>query len=164
VTYAAVAALALATSLLQLGAVPSLFLHAERAPMLPIALLAAWIAVRGPAEAWAVLLIVPATLGAASEERVGWFILALLPTALAAIALRPGAHPSRRSFVVRASVAAGAGTMAYALTLAVAAARVDVTSDGLASLTASGVVTATVAGTAAILLLPLRPRAQGLFS
>lgn len=163
-THAAVAALALATSLLQLGVVPSLFLQIERAPMLPIALLAAWIAVRGPSEAWAVLLIVPAALGAASEERVGWFVLALLPTAFAAIALRPGAHPSRRSFVTRAAAAAGAGAMLYALTLAIAVAHVDGSSGALASLATSGLATASLAATTAVLLLPLRPRARGLFS
>ena len=162
--HAAVAALALASALLQLGVVPALFLQAERAPMLPIALLAAWAAVRGGSEVWSVLLIVPVTLGAASEERVGWFLLALLPTALTAMALRPAAHPSRRSFVARAAVTAAAGTVLFALTLGVAAAQPDLSRDGLVSLFASGVVTAVVAATAAVLLLPLRPRARGLFS
>src|SRR5688500_12435934 len=57
-------------------------------PLLPLAMLAAWAAARGPDEAWAVLLPAPLVLGLASDERVGWFVLALTPTPLLAAALR----------------------------------------------------------------------------
>ena len=159
-----VAVLALAAAVLQLGVVPSLFLQPEQAPLLPVALLAAWIAVRGPSEAWAAVLVAPIALGAASEERVGWFLLALLPTALVATLLPRGKQPSARTFVVRAVAAAVLGSMLFALTLAIAAARVELSSHGIGALGSAALLTALLAAGVAALLLPFRHRTQGLFS
>ena len=159
-----VAALALAVSLLQLGVVPSLFLRPEQAPLLPVALLAGWVAVRGPSEAWAAILVAPVALGAGSEERVGWFLLALLPTAIAATVLPRGKQPSARTFVVRATAAAGVGAALYALTLAIASARLELSNDGLKAVGSAAVLTALLAASVAALLLPFRRRARGLFS
>ena len=81
---ATLALLALAASLLQLGAVPALFLGGVAAPLLPVALIAAWTMARGERELWPALLVVAAVMGVASSERIGWFLLALLPAALLA--------------------------------------------------------------------------------
>nr|HRC62231.1 hypothetical protein [Dehalococcoidia bacterium] len=69
------AALALLASLLQVGALPALFFNASAAPLLPVALLAAWGALRGPEEIWPALLVAPLPLALLSEQRLGWFLL-----------------------------------------------------------------------------------------
>ncbi|MCA9857533.1 MAG: hypothetical protein KC458_09675, partial [Dehalococcoidia bacterium] len=54
------------------------------APVIPVVLVAAWGAVRRPDETWPAILLPAVVLGVASEERVGWFLLALLPAPLIA--------------------------------------------------------------------------------
>ncbi len=97
-------------ALLQLGAAPSLFADPLAAPILPLAVLAGWGAARGLAEAAPAAVIAALVLGVASEERAGWFLLAMLPTAALvtpALALRP----SRR--LLLAPAAAALGVIAY---------------------------------------------------
>jgi len=164
VTHLGVAALALAASVLQLGVVPSLFLRPEGAPLIPVALFAGWVTVRGPSEVWAALLVAPAALGAASEERVGWFLLALLPTALVAITLPRGRHPSGWTSVALAAGTAVIGAALYTLTLAVASTRIDLSTAGLEASSTAVLLTGLLAAGLAALLLPLRRRSRGLFS
>ncbi len=156
--------LAFAVAVLQLAAVPSLFLEAERAPLLPVALLAAWSAVQGPLRALAVLVAAAIVLGVASEERVGWFMLALLPTAAMATALPRGERAAARRLLVRTTAAAAVGVLAYAATLSVAAGRVPLSSGRFDDLAAATLLTMFIAALTALAMLPFRPRARGLFS
>jgi hypothetical protein len=120
VTRALVCALALAAALLQLGAMPALFLDAGAAPLLPVGLIAAWASVRRAEETWLAVLAASLLLGAASTERAGWFLLALLPTpalAVGVVALRP------RRRVLAAPLAAGLGALLYLALLALASGR-----------------------------------------
>jgi hypothetical protein len=159
-TAAAVAALAAAAALLQLGVVPAFFLDARGAPLLPAALIAAWASVRKTGETWPALLIAPVMLGAASEERVGWFLLALLPTA--ALTLIAGRTSAARRFAV-APAAAGAGAVAYLVLLTLAAGRPGALPSATAELAAAALWTAAAAAVATAALWPLRSRKHGLF-
>ena len=157
---ATLAVLALIASLLQLGAVPALFLGGIAAPLLPVALIAAWTVARGERELWPALLIVAAVLGVASSERVGWFLLALLP-AVGLSAVLADTLVGRR--LALAPAAAAFGALGYLTVLATAG-------GGLASLPAmSGAIAAASAWTAlaaaffALALWPLQPRPRGLF-
>src|SRR5690606_17254960 len=92
------------------------------APVVPVALVLAWAAVRQPDETWPAILLPAVVLGAASEERVGWFLLALLPAPLiASLAVRGFKRATgfwRR--VTTAGVGGGVCAVLYAVTLAVA--------------------------------------------
>ena len=159
-TAAAVAALAVAAVLLQLGVVPAFFLDARAAPLLPAALIAAWASVRTTGETWPALLIAPAMLGAASEERVGWFLLALLPTA--AFTLIANRASGTRRFAA-APAAAGAGAIAYLVLLTLAAGRPGALAPATAELAAAALWTAAAAAITVAALWPLRSRTRGLF-
>lgn len=155
-----VALLGAAAALAQLGAVPALFPGAPAAPLLPVALIAAWSAVRDPREAWPALLVASVLLGAASEERVGWYLIALLPAlALAMMAsLPPGAR--------RAGLAVGgaaAGAVAYLALLTLAAGRASALGSEAGTLAVAALWTAAATALLAAALWPLRPRTAGLF-
>lgn len=158
---AALAVLALAAALLQLGAVPTLAFDVAAAPLLPVALLAAWGTVRDPAEVWPALLVAAIALGVASEQRAGWYLLALLPTG--AILLAPGARTSMAR-LTRAPLAAAAGAWAYLVVLLV------VGGDGTAipalgvDLALGAMWTGALAALLACALWPLRAQARGLFA
>ena len=159
-TLAVVSALGLAAALLQVGAVPAFFLDGAAAPLLPVALLAAWAAAREPAQTWPVVLVTAATLGAISQERVGWFLIALLPTV--AVAALAGGGGARRSLAT-APLTAAAGAALYLLVLALAAGRTSALPDSTGAHLATVLWTAAAAALLALALAPLRPRPHGLF-
>lgn len=151
------AAIGLAAALLQLGAVPALFAGAA-APLLPIALLAGWTAVRGGGEVWPVTLIAAVAFGAVSEQQAGWYVVAFIP-ALALTATITGS-PLRRTSVMLA--AAVAGTVAYFAILTAGEGEAGLLLR--ASLTAGG-WTAVLALLTAVAVLPFRRRPDaGLFA
>jgi hypothetical protein len=157
---ATLAVLALIASLLQLGAVPALFLGSIAAPLLPVALIAAWTMARGERELWPALLVVAAVLGVASSERVGWFLLALLPAA-GLSAVIAATLVSRR--LALAPAAAALGALAYLAVLATAGGGLDRLPAMSGSIAAAGAWTALVAAVFALVLWPLQPRPGGLF-
>lgn len=115
--------LAIGASILQVGAVPAAFVQPLAAPVLPIALVAGWAAIRRPREAWPVPVAAAIVLGAVSEARVGVFLLALLP-ALVIVTLvrlreRRGEGTALRRLAL-AAVAGGAGALCYVLFLSLA--------------------------------------------
>lgn len=157
---ATLAALALIASLLQLGAIPVLFLGGLAAPLLPVALIVAWTMARGERELWPALLIVAAVLGVASSERIGWFLLALLPAAGLSAVVAATVSGRRLAF---APATAALGALAYLAVLAVAGgglARLPALSGSIA---AAGAWTALAAALFALVLWPLQPRPRGLF-
>lgn len=161
-TRVALAALALLASLLQAGALPALFFDPSAAPLLPVALLAAWGALRGPDELWPALLVAPLPLALLSEERLGWFLLALLPTAAMLVHRRP--QPDTPGQFARAPLVAAPGAFAYLGLLWLAAGDVRGLPGALATLLGAAFLTAAAAALFAALLWPLRARrAPGLF-
>ena len=159
----AVAALAALAALLQLAAVPWLFVDGAVAPLLPVALISAWAAARDADETWPVLLVVPVTLGVVSQERVGWFMLALLPSAALASCTwqRDGASGVRR--FARAPLAAAAGAVFYLSLLTLTAGRPSTLVEMAGAYVFAALWTAAAAALLAGALWPLRPRPQGLF-
>ena len=164
--WATVSIAAAVTALVQLGVVPLFFIDGRTAPVLPVALIAAWAAVREPSETGPALLITAVALGVVSQERVGWFLLALLPAVLlAAIArsLLDDAHdPSRRRLALGAG-GAGGGAVAYLALLAVASGGAADVGPNAARFALAGLFTASIGGLMAIALWPTRPRPEGLF-
>lgn len=153
---------ALAASLVQVGVVPAFVFTSAAAPLLPVALLAAWGAVRGTDDLWLALLAVAGILGVLSEERVGWYLLALLPTAvLLLVAQQPGEPKFHR--IAHAPITAALGAWAYLALLFLASGRLEALPDtGIEALTAAG-TTALLATVFALALWPLRGRPRGLF-
>ncbi|MEZ4554140.1 MAG: hypothetical protein AB7L91_09750 [Dehalococcoidia bacterium] len=157
-----VAALALVASLLQVGALPALFFDPSAAPLLPVALLAAWGALRGPGELWPALLVAPLPLALLSEERLGWFLLALLPTAGLLVRRRP--DPDSLAQFARAPLVAALGALGYLALLWLAAGDIRGLPSALATLFGAALLTAIASTLFAALLWPLRTRrAPGLF-
>ena len=109
--FACVAALlGVGAALMQLGATPIWIDQPLAAPVLPLAVIAGWGAARGLGEAVPAAFLAAVVLGVASEERAGWFLLAMLPTAallLPAAALR---HWER---LLLAPVAATLGVLVF---------------------------------------------------
>ena len=184
VATAVAAALAATLVILQLSLVPALFpagAVGAAAPLLPVALVAAWAAARNPVEIAPALVVAAAALGAVSTERVGWFLLALLPTAALAVTARalPPRAPWGRGrpaletraaregslieVVLRAAVAAALGAAAYLALLALAAGRPTLLPALGASIIGAAAWSAALAAALALLLRPLRPRRRGLF-
>lgn len=160
-TRAVLALLAVVASLMQVGAIPTLFLEPSAAPVLPIALLAAWGIMRSPEEVWPALLLAPLPLGLASDERLGWFLLALLPTA--ALLVR-GSPPESAQKLGRVPVAAGLGTVGYLVLLWVAAGEAGTLPRSAPTIAGAAVMTALLATLLAMLFWPVRVRrAPGLF-
>ncbi|MEE8336611.1 MAG: hypothetical protein V3R95_00985 [Dehalococcoidia bacterium] len=156
---AVLAMLALAASLLQLGAIPAFFLDGIAAPLLPVALIAAWAMLRGDGDAWPALLVAAVVLGVASQMRVGWFLLALLPTAAFSAAVVRRVATRRLAFV---PATAAAGALAYLAVLALAAgspAAVMVPREMFLAVA----WTAAAAAIAGIALWLFHPRPHGLF-
>ncbi|MSP22710.1 MAG: hypothetical protein EXR66_06800 [Dehalococcoidia bacterium] len=150
-------------SLAQLGLVASVSgsVDACALPLLPLAALAAWAAVRGPVEAWAGLLPAPLLLGLTSDERVGWFIIALAPTPLIAVALR-GPHNAARTIGVAACTAAAGLAIYAALLEGVAGSGRDLL-EAPSALGRALLLTCLLAALVSVVLLPFRPRERGLF-
>lgn len=161
-TRLALAGLAFLASLLQAGALPALFFDPSGAPLLPVALVAAWGALRGPEEVWPALLVAPLPLALLSEERLGWFVLALLPTAALLVHRRPA--PGTPGQFARAPLVAALGALAYLALLWLGAGDVRGLPGATATILGTALLTAAVAAVFAALLWPLRTRrAPGLF-
>lgn len=156
-----VALLALGAALLQIGAIPAVAFDATAAPLVPIALLAAWGTVRDPAEVWPAFLLVAIAFGVASEQRVGWYLLALLPTA--ALLLTPARRTSL-AILARAPLAAAAGAWVYLALLLVAAGDAEAIPTLALDLVIAALWTGVLAALLALTLWPLRGGRQGLFA
>ncbi|MDA0271165.1 MAG: hypothetical protein O2798_06510 [Chloroflexi bacterium] len=159
--------LAALAALVQGAAAPMLFVEPVAAPVLPAALIAAWAVMRGPDEAWPALLLPAVILGALSDERAGWFLIAMLPAPalgalIAARARRTGAGITRRS--LWAAMAAAVAALAYGLVLALAAGVLAEVPHLAAPVVGGMLLTALVTLLAAPLVWPLRQRERGLFS
>lgn len=127
----------------------------EALPILPIALVAAWAVVRDPMEPALALPPVAWVLGVASEEPVGWLLVALAPTLLLGTAVRA----LGRSRAIAATVLAGASSAVAYLAILAAGPLPDLLPNALA--TAGW--TAAAALVAALALFPFHPRERGLF-
>ncbi len=136
------------------------------APVLPAILIAAWAAIRRPEETWPAIVLPAIIFGVLSEERVGWFLLALLPTPLiASIAVRrfqPRITGFHRRALTGASVAAASAWL-YGLFLLLAADMVGELPHAASNLTASAVLSGLLALIVSACFWPLRPRSRGLF-
>ena len=159
--------LAALAAVAQIGVVPAAFLDPLAGPMLPIALVAGWASVRAPREVAPALIVVAAILGAMSEARVGWYLIALLPVPAIALAFRSTEGRGTVTFARRALCSAIAGMLGAAIYVAILA----LSTGGLRTLPVE--VDAIVHGaawTAALALLvatalwPLRAQSQGLFA
>lgn len=159
--------LVLLSASVQAAITTALFRDPLSAPILPIALIAGWSVMRGAEETWPAIVLPAILLGAASEERMGWFLLALLPAPALAVAgvarIRPRVTGTTRRLVIAGSVAAVAA-LAYATILSVAGGVTGhlVASAGGLLVAASG--SALLAMVAALVFWPLRPRERGLFT
>src|SRR5690606_28590713 len=113
----------------------------------------------GPAEAWPTLLLAPALLGVLSEERVGWFVLALLPTVAAAVVLL---HLDRDTVVraprrfASAACAGALGAGCHASLLALASGRPALLLDAIEGLAVAICLTAVLSALVAAAVWPTR--------
>ncbi len=165
-SYLLAAAVALVFALAQASAVPLVFLDPIAVPSLPVALIAAWAVAREPREVAPALLLIAVFLGVLSSERVGWFVLALVPAVAAAVPLEPllarpeGAPP--RALV--AGAVAGLGVVAYTALLALAGGVITEVPQAGDALIGAALTTALVAVPIAAVLARTRPRDVGLFA
>lgn len=154
-----VALLVLAATFMQVGVVPSLVFAAGAAPLLPVAVVAAWGTLRDPAEVWPALLLAAITLGVASEQRAGWYLLALLPTG--ALLLAPA--PPSIARVARAALTATAGAWTYSAVLLLADGHGAALPAFGVDLVGGAMWTGAIAAMLTLALWPVRARARGLF-
>lgn len=157
--------LTLLASPVQAAIATSLVRDPLAAPVLPIALVAGWAAMRRAEETWPAILLPAVVLGAASEERVGWFLVALLPAPLiAAVLVRRFKRATgfwRRTLT--AGGAAAAAAVLYACVLALAGGVGGELPERSGALVAAATASALVALVASACCWPLRPRRRGLF-
>lgn len=159
--------LAIGAAILQVGAVPAAFAQPLAAPVLPVALLAGWAAIRRPREAWLAPLGAAAVLGAVSEGRVGLFLLALLPALALATLARLRERRGEGTAVRRlglAAAAGAAGTLCYVLFLAVAAGTAAAVTSALPALLGGMAWTGLLAALLAGALWRVRTDSGGLFA
>ncbi len=162
-----VIAVTAALALVQAGAAPALFADPLAAPVLPAILLVAWAAQRGPEECWPAIPAPAVILGVLSDERAGWFLVALLPAPLLGLvvlrrARRTGAGAVRRALWSAAAAALAVLLYGIVLTLAagVAADLPASTGDAMAGVVLSAMLGAGMA----LAAWPLRRRERGLFA
>lgn len=167
-SHVAMFVLAFAAAITQLAILPALDADVLARPVLPVALLAGWCAMRRPTETWPVLLVTPMLMGPLSEERLGWFLIALIPSAAIGTALSPvdtpGAPPGLARRMGIAALIGLSGAIGHAAVLA--------TAGGLSarllqepSAIAGGVAwTILFALAVTVALAPLRPNPRGLFA
>lgn len=158
--------LALAAAPLQTAITTALVRDPLAAPVLPVALVAAWAAMRRPEETWPAILLPAVVLGVASEERVGWFLIALLPAPLVATFAVGRFQPKVTGFWRRALTAGASGALGallYASTLAVVGGIGGELPQRSGALLAAAVVSGAMAVVVAACFWPLRPRERGLF-
>lgn len=153
-------------TLLQLAVTPLLVADPARAPLIPVALLAAWGVNRNPEESWPA--VIPAALlpGIISTQRAAWFLLALLPVVVltAALTRTPPAderHPLRRLPATAAVAALGA--LGHVLVLALASGHLIEVASAPGVLATSAIGSALLATALAPILMPRRER-RGLFA
>lgn len=161
-----VAALAVAAALVQIGPLALLTQHAIAAPVLPVAIIAGWGVARRAEETWLALLLVPVVFGAASQDRVGVFVLALWPTAVLALLAhrldgKPAGRISRR--LAGASLAAAAGALCYVAMVSASGGHISLVTAEAFGLALATAVTALAAAACAAAVWPWRPRPRGLF-
>lgn len=159
--------LAVMASILQVGAVPAAFGQPLAAPVLPVALLAGWAAIRRPREAWPAPLAAAAVLGTVSDLRVGAFLLALLPVLAIATAVRLRERRGEATALRRlalAAVAGSLGTACYVLILSFAAGTAPALSEGIVALLKGMACTAAIATILAAMMWRLRTDSGGLFA
>ena len=159
-TWVVSALLGAAAALLQLGLVPLLFPGPAAAPVLPVALVAAWLARGDAADLAPGLLLMAAALGVASEERVGWLLVAMLPTGALVLALELRRDVPRP---LRAALAGCGGALLYGILVSLAAGAAPLPSHDAEAVAAGAIWTALVAIALAAVLRPLQPRAPRLF-
>ena len=158
--------LALAAAPLQAAITTALVRDPLAAPVLPVALVTAWAAMRRPEETWPAILLPAVVLGVASEERIGWFLIALLPAPLVAAFAVRRFRPKVTGFWRRALTAGAAAALSallYASTLAVVGGIGGELPERAGALFATAVVSGTIAILVAVCFWPLRPRQRGLF-
>jgi hypothetical protein len=167
VTLIVITALAVLATVAQIGVVPAAFEHPLAAPVLPIVLIAGWASVRSPREVWPVPLVAAVLLGAVSQARVGWYLLALLPVVALVSLLRGGegrALPSALRRLAYASTSGTAGAVAYVVILALTAGDARVLAVETGPIMMGAAWTGTLAAGLAALLWPLRTQETGLFA
>ncbi|GMU40278.1 MAG: hypothetical protein AMXMBFR23_11440 [Chloroflexota bacterium] len=156
-----------ALGLVQAGAAPALFADPLAAPVLPAILLVAWAALRGPQECWPAIPAPALILGVLSDERAGWFLLALLPAPLLGVVVLRRARRTGAGAVRRAAWSAAAAALAVlcyggVLTLAAGVAG-DLPASSAEAM--AGVMLSALLGAAlALAAWPLRRRERGLFA
>jgi len=158
--------LALVSAPLQAAITTALVRDPLAAPVIPVALVAAWAAVRRAEETWPAILLPAVVLGVASEERVGWFLIALLPAPLIASVAVRRFRPKVTGFWRRTVTAGGAAALAavlYASTLAVVGGIGGELPERAGALLATSVASGLLAVLVAACCWPLRPRSRGLF-
>ncbi len=130
-------------------------------PLLPVAILGAWARTRPSFEGWVAVPPAALLLGAASDERAGWFLLALLPVPLLASVTHRGG-PGRA--LAAAAAAAGVGACLYLWAFTVVDGRATLGLDEARTIAGAAAWTALGALLLTACLLPFRPRERGLFA
>ena len=159
--------LALAAAIAQIGLVPGAFAEPLAGPVLPVALLAGWTAMRRPKEAWPVPLVAAIVLGAVSEARTGMFVLALLPALGVATVARAGERRGEGTAIRRLGLAAAAGAigaLCYVAVLSMAAGTEATLTRALPALLVGATWTALLATVLAGAMWRVRTDSGGLFA
>ena len=153
-------------SFLQIAALPLLTSDPWAMPLLPVALLAAWSVNRSDDESWPALLPAALLLGVVSTQRVGWFLVALLPVALLGAALAQPGIDEERGLLWRLPATAGlagAGSLAYVLLLATVGSELGSLASAAPAIAGATLATSAIAAALAPLVQPRRQR-HGLFA
>lgn len=157
--YVCAALLGFGAAIWQIGVVPLAF-GPIAAPLVPVTLLAAWAGLRRPGETWPALLTAGIALGVSSSERTGWFLIALLPAALAGVLLI-ASSPARR--LAMTPVIGGAAAAWYLALLAVVGGHPGLLTARPLDVLAAALWTAACTALAALACWPLRVRSARLF-
>lgn len=155
-----------AASFLQIAALPLLTPDPWAMPLLPVASVAAWSVNRSHDEAWPALLPAAALLGVLSSQRVGWFLVALLPVALLGAALAQTHIDEEHGLLWRLPATAGVaslGSLAYLLLVATVSRELSSLAGAAPAVVAATLSTSAIAAALAPLLQPRRRR-HGLFA
>ncbi len=150
--------LAIAVALLQVSALAGLGSQATAVPLLPIALFAAWGATRGLDDLWVALPMGAVPLGLASDGRIGWFVIALLPTLALLMIFPAGSSFGRRIGMVTITSIAGASAFTVLMLLSQGTWPAMTESTAGAALMTAGLAVGTTC-----LLWPVRSRLLGLY-
>lgn len=168
---ALVALLTIAAAILQAGAIPALY-PSGAAPLLPVAIIAAWSAIRQPRELWLALLLGAVVLGVNSGTRSGAYLLALLMPSIMAVALQPLLDEQRHTVTLLqrlggSAAIGGGGALLYVSTLALGSGSLHLVRAALEAplaLLTAALWTACIAGALTGLLWPLRARPESMFT